>query len=286
MSLAQRAGRRGSGRKRGAQRPHGGRCAVLRPCGDLYGAPARTYRTIRRGGPPGRVDRHGEVAGCSAGHREGSADRCRSRRRPGRAGASRRGGRSGAGLRGASSGAGRARPGAGRVRPTWAGRVRPGASRVRPTGAGRVRPGAGRARPTGAGRRRPGAGRARPPGPVGGVPGPVGGVPGPVGGRRRAGAGGLKVLVGDVPGLVGGVTRPVVQLGAVMVSSSRVTAPLRASARPAMVSPVSTEIDVRARMVPAKVELCSEGGGTAHLPEDVAGLGAVGEDDGAGRVGE
>ena len=31
--------------------------------------------------------------------------------------------------------------------------------------------------------------------------------------------------------------------------------------------------------------ICSECGGTAHLPEDVAGLGAVGEDDGAGRVG-
>jgi hypothetical protein len=53
-------------------------------------------------------------------------------------------------------------------------------------------------------------------------------------------------------GVVGGVT--VAQVGAVIVSSSRLTCPLRASARPAMVSPVSTEIDVRARMVPVKAE--------------------------------
>ena len=55
------------------------------------------------------------------------------------------------------------------------------------------------------------------------------------------------VLVG-VP--VGGVL--VAQLGTLMVSSSRVTAPLRASARPVMVSPVSTVIEVKARMVPWK----------------------------------
>jgi len=52
-------------------------------------------------------------------------------------------------------------------------------------------------------------------------------------------------------GLVGGA---VAQLGTVIVSSSRVTAPLRASARPAMVSPVCTEIDARARMLPVKAE--------------------------------
>jgi hypothetical protein len=45
------------------------------------------------------------------------------------------------------------------------------------------------------------------------------------------------------------------QLGAVITSSSRVTAPLRASTRPMMVSAVCTVIDVRARMVPTKVEL-------------------------------
>ena len=58
---------------------------------------------------------------------------------------------------------------------------------------------------------------------------------------------------------VGGIA----QVGAVIVSSSRVTAPLRASARPAMVSPVSTEIDVRARMVPVKAEFVPR---VAELP--------------------
>ena len=51
-----------------------------------------------------------------------------------------------------------------------------------------------------------------------------------------------------------GVGVVVKQLGAVIVSSSRVTAPFRASARPATVSPVCTEIDVRARMLPVKAE--------------------------------
>jgi hypothetical protein len=40
------------------------------------------------------------------------------------------------------------------------------------------------------------------------------------------------------------------QAGTVMTSSSRVTAPLRASARPMILSPVFTEIEVRARMLP------------------------------------
>ena len=40
----------------------------------------------------------------------------------------------------------------------------------------------------------------------------------------------------------------------VMVSSISVTAPLRASARPSSVTPSAIVIDVRARMLPAKVE--------------------------------
>jgi hypothetical protein len=71
-------------------------------------------------------------------------------------------------------------------------------------------------------------------------------------------------VVGVAVGVVGvGVGVVVGQLGAVIVSSSRVTAPLRASARPAMVSPVFTEIDVRARMVPVKVEFVPR---VAELP--------------------
>jgi hypothetical protein len=59
------------------------------------------------------------------------------------------------------------------------------------------------------------------------------------------------VAVGVGVGVGGGVA----QLGTVIVSSSRVTAPFRASTRPVMVSPVCTAIEVRARMVPAKAEL-------------------------------
>jgi hypothetical protein len=68
------------------------------------------------------------------------------------------------------------------------------------------------------------------------------------------------VAVGDGGGtVVGGVALGdgvgvIAQVGAVMLSSSRVTAPLRASARPATVSPVVTDIDVRARMLPEKAE--------------------------------
>ena len=63
------------------------------------------------------------------------------------------------------------------------------------------------------------------------------------------------VGVGDGLVLVGvGVGVGVVHAGTVMVSSSRVTAPLRASARPWMVSPVVTVIDSRARMLPSKME--------------------------------
>ena len=71
-------------------------------------------------------------------------------------------------------------------------------------------------------------------------------------------------VVGVALGVVGvGVGVAVGQLDAVIVSSSRVTDPLRASARPAMVSPVFTEIDVRARMVPVKVEFVPR---VAELP--------------------
>jgi len=68
------------------------------------------------------------------------------------------------------------------------------------------------------------------------------------------------LLVGVPVGLllvgapVGPPPVPVVQLGTLMVSSSRVTAPFRASARPVTVSPVVTVIEVRARMVPWKTD--------------------------------
>jgi hypothetical protein len=67
-----------------------------------------------------------------------------------------------------------------------------------------------------------------------------------------------------VVGVGVGVGDEVAQVaGAVIVSSSRVTAPLRASARPAMVSPVFTEMDVRARMLPEKLVLVPR---VAELP--------------------
>lgn len=78
-------------------------------------------------------------------------------------------------------------------------------------------------------------------------------------GLLRVGVGGGVVPVG-VGVDVGGVVE---QLGAVIVSSSRVTAPLRASARPMTVSPVFTEIDVRARMLPVKAEFVPR---VAELP--------------------
>ena len=67
------------------------------------------------------------------------------------------------------------------------------------------------------------------------------------------------VAVGVGVGVGGGVA----QVGEVIVSSSRVTAPLRASARPSTVSPVFTEIDVRARMLPLKAEFVPR---VAELP--------------------
>ena len=64
-------------------------------------------------------------------------------------------------------------------------------------------------------------------------------------------------------GVAVGVGPDLEQAGTLIVSSSRVTAPLRASARPAMVSPVSTEIEVRARMLPLKAEFVPR---VAELP--------------------
>jgi len=54
-------------------------------------------------------------------------------------------------------------------------------------------------------------------------------------------------------GLLGGLLR-VLQVGVVMVSVSRVTAPLRARTRPSMVTPVVTVMSVKARMLPRNVE--------------------------------
>ena len=54
--------------------------------------------------------------------------------------------------------------------------------------------------------------------------------------------------------VVGAVKVEPVQLGSVNTSVSNVTAPLRASARPCTVTPVSTEIDVRAKMLPTNCE--------------------------------
>ena len=89
--------------------------------------------------------------------------------------------------------------------------------------------------------------------------------------------------VGDGDGLVGDAVGdgdgPMAQLGAVIVSSSRVTAPLRASARPVIVTAGCTVIDVKARMVPWKVELVLR---VAELPtcqKTLQALGTVGEED-------
>jgi hypothetical protein len=77
----------------------------------------------------------------------------------------------------------------------------------------------------------------------------------------------VAVIVGDavavIVGVAVGVGVEVTQVGLVMVLSSRVTAPFLASARPSMVAPVVTEIDVRARMLPTKVEFVPS---VAELP--------------------
>ena len=63
------------------------------------------------------------------------------------------------------------------------------------------------------------------------------------------------VLVDDVVevGLVVVVVVTVAQLGRVMVLSSRLTSPFRASTRPATVVPVCTEMGVNAKTLPTKV---------------------------------
>jgi hypothetical protein len=67
------------------------------------------------------------------------------------------------------------------------------------------------------------------------------------------GVGLVPVGVGDGLVAVGDGDGPA-QWGTVMVSSSRVTAPLRARARPVMVAPCCTVIEVRAKMVPTKTD--------------------------------
>src|ERR1700733_13810054 len=59
------------------------------------------------------------------------------------------------------------------------------------------------------------------------------------------------------------VEAAVAQLAAVIVSLISVTAPLRASARPSTVTPLFIEIEVRARMLPAKVDVVPS---VAELP--------------------
>ena len=63
------------------------------------------------------------------------------------------------------------------------------------------------------------------------------------------GGGGDGLGAGDGVGVGVGV-----EVGTLIVSLINVTAPLRASARPFSVTPESTEIDVKARMLPANVE--------------------------------
>ena len=73
------------------------------------------------------------------------------------------------------------------------------------------------------------------------------------------------VVLGDGDGLVvlGDGDGDAPQLGAVMVSSSRVTAAFWASTRPSTVTPVVTVIDVRASTLPRKAELVPS---VAELP--------------------
>ncbi|OUE32302.1 hypothetical protein BFL35_00640 [Clavibacter michiganensis] len=78
---------------------------------------------------------------------------------------------------------------------------------------------------------------------------PAGGVGEGAGDAEGAGVG---VTTGVVPEPTGDVVVP--QVEAMNASSSRVTAPLRASARPSTVAPVPTDTEVSARIVPAKPE--------------------------------
>jgi len=71
------------------------------------------------------------------------------------------------------------------------------------------------------------------------------------------------VLVGDVEVVLVLVVEATEQFGRVMVLLSRVTAPFRASSRPATVAPVLAVIDVRAKMVPTNTEFVPR---VAELP--------------------
>src|SRR3984957_5123788 len=80
-------------------------------------------------------------------------------------------------------------------------------------------------------------------------------------GLRRRPRNQLRPAIPEIPaaaapptGDTSGLATVCEQAGAVMVSLSRVTAPLLASMLPAIVSPVVTVIEARARMLPAKVE--------------------------------
>jgi len=59
---------------------------------------------------------------------------------------------------------------------------------------------------------------------------------------------------------------------------SNVTAPVCANTRPVTVAPVVSVMDVNARMFPLKTELIPSVAELPDLPEDIAGLGAVDED--------
>jgi hypothetical protein len=68
---------------------------------------------------------------------------------------------------------------------------------------------------------------------------------------------GLAVAVGDAVGALGvgeSVGAAAAHVDRVIVSSIRVTSPLRASARPFIVTPLFIVMEVRARIVPAKIE--------------------------------
>ena len=95
-----------------------------------------------------------------------------------------------------------------------------------------------------------------------------------------AGSAGVVPVPGVVPGFVPGSV-PAAHRDRVTVLSINVTAPLRARSLPSTVTPSFTEIDVSARMLPWNAVARPERRGAAHLPEDVARLGAVDEADAA-----
>ncbi len=76
--------------------------------------------------------------------------------------------------------------------------------------------------------------------------------------------GDVVVVVGDVVVVVGDVVVvAAVHVGVVMVLSSRLTWPFRANTRPSTVVPVCTDAEVKAKMLPTKVELVPR---VAELP--------------------